>query len=166
MLCKGPPPLPEQCDISHAWSVGSRSTYWILLLTPSLPASSTGLLKLAQVKGFWPLEIKGSALFYDGRRSQKCILEPYRLTSKFHSKIGLTKPDFTVRVDSLPHRKWKETKQQPSMLPGPAVPGCCLVSFHFLWAILCPQAVHQHPNFTLKLGLVRPILEWNLDVNL
>ena len=47
----------------------------------------------------------------------------------------------TVRVDSLPHRKWKEFKQQPSMLPGPAVPGSCLVSFHFLWAILCPQAV-------------------------
>ena len=39
------------------------------------------------------------------------------------------------------HRKWKETKQHPSMLPGPAVPGYCLVSFHFLWAILCPQAV-------------------------
>ena len=38
----------------------------------------------------------------------------------------------TVRVDSLPHRKWKETKQQPIMLPGPAVPGCCLVSFHFM----------------------------------
>ena len=27
------------------------------------------------------------------------------------------------------------------MLPGPAVPGSCLVSFHFLWAILCPQTV-------------------------
>ena len=33
------------------------------------------------------------------------------------------------------HRKWKKIKQQPSMLPGPALPGCCLVSFHFLWAI-------------------------------
>ena len=33
------------------------------------------------------------------------------------------------------------TKQQPSMLPGPAVPGSSLVSLHFLWAILCPQAV-------------------------
>ena len=32
---------------------------------------------------------------------------------------------FTVRVDSLPNRIWKEIKQQPSMLPGPAVPGCC-----------------------------------------
>ena len=41
----------------------------------------------------------------------------------------------------MAHRKWKESKQQPSMLPGPAVPGCCYISFHFLWAILCPQAV-------------------------
>ena len=41
----------------------------------------------------------------------------------------------------MAHRKWKDTKQQPSMLPGPAVPGSSLVSFHFLWAILCPQAV-------------------------
>ena len=35
----------------------------------------------------------------------------------------------------MTHRKWKEIKQQPSMLPGPAVPGSCLVSFHFRWAI-------------------------------
>ena len=27
------------------------------------------------------------------------------------------------------------------MLPGPTVPGYSLVSFHFLWAILCLQAV-------------------------
>ena len=32
------------------------------------------------------------------------------------------------------------------LLPGPAVPGSCLVSFHFLWAILCPLAVLKH-NF-------------------
>ena len=37
-------------------------------------------------------------------------------------------------VDGPQLRKWKESKQQPSMLPGPAVPGCCL-SFYFLWAI-------------------------------
>ena len=41
----------------------------------------------------------------------------------------------TVRVDRLPHRKWKETKQQPGNMLG-----CCLVSFHFLWAILWPRA--------------------------
>ena len=41
----------------------------------------------------------------------------------------------------MAHRKWKEIKQQPTLLPGPSVPGSCLVSFHFLWAILCLQAV-------------------------
>ena len=39
--------------------------------------------------------------------------------------------------------KWKEIKQQPNMLPGPAVPGSCLVSFHFLWAILSTSTVYQ-----------------------
>ena len=41
----------------------------------------------------------------------------------------------------MAYRKWKETKVNP----GTARPGnmlwCSLVSFHFLWAILCPQAV-------------------------
>ena len=52
----------------------------------------------------------------------------------------------------MAHRKWKETKKQPSMLPGPVVAGCCLVSFHFPWAILCPRAVqtrHDPPLFQL-----------------
>ena len=34
-------------------------------------------------------------------------------------------------MEWMSHRKRRETKQQPSMLPGPAVPGCCLVSFRF-----------------------------------
>ena len=41
----------------------------------------------------------------------------------------------------MAHRKWKETKQLPCMLPGPAVPGCCFVSFHILWAILSTSTV-------------------------
>ena len=41
----------------------------------------------------------------------------------------------------MAHRKWKEIEQQPSMLPGLAVPGCCLVSFYILWAILRPHTV-------------------------
>ena len=48
----------------------------------------------------------------------------------------------------MAHRKWKEIKQQPSMLPGPAVPGSFLASFHFLWAILWAihpiRPVHLH----------------------
>ena len=46
----------------------------------------------------------------------------------------------------------RETKQQPSMLPGLAVPGCCLVSFHFLCDIhsihpvnLCPMQIGFSP---------------------
>ena len=37
----------------------------------------------------------------------------------------------TGRIRWMSHRKWNKTKQQPRMLPGPAVPGCCLISFHF-----------------------------------
>ena len=42
----------------------------------------------------------------------------------------------------MAHWKWKETKQQPTMLPGLAVPDCCFVSFHFLWAILWTHTVY------------------------
>ena len=48
-----------------------------------------------------------------------------------------------ARGHRMAHRKWKETKQQPSMLPGPAVPGCCLVSFNFLCAIMWPHTVEM-----------------------
>ena len=47
----------------------------------------------------------------------------------------------TVLVLRRDHRKEKETEQQPIMLPGPAVPGSCLVSFHILWAILRTSTV-------------------------
>ena len=42
----------------------------------------------------------------------------------------------------MAHRKWKEIKQQPSMLPAPAVPGSCLVSIYFRWAIHPIRPVH------------------------
>ena len=48
----------------------------------------------------------------------------------------------TACGNRMAHRKWIETKQLPSMLPGPAVPGCSLVPFHFLWAIIYLQAVY------------------------
>ena len=58
----------------------------------------------------------------------------------------------TVLVLRIVHRKWKETKQQPSMLPVPAVPGYCLVSFHILWAILSTSTVHMcRENFLMKM---------------
>ena len=48
----------------------------------------------------------------------------------------------TGRMGWMAHRKWKKIKQQPSMLPGPAVPGSYLASFHFLWAIHPIRPVH------------------------
>ena len=58
----------------------------------------------------------------------------------------------------MAHSKWKETKQQLSVLPGLAVPDCSLVSFHFLLAILCPQAVvFQHRVYlTMKMSFSPP----------
>ena len=41
----------------------------------------------------------------------------------------------------MANRKWKETKLQPGTAGPGNMLGCCLVTFHFLWAILCPQAV-------------------------
>ena len=43
------------------------------------------------------------------------------------------------------HRIWKETKQQPGTSGPGNMLGCCLFSFHILWAILCPQAVQYLP---------------------
>ena len=86
----------ELTELKNSVSVGRRSTYF----------QFTGLLKLAQV---WPLEIKCGVLFYNGRWSQKCIWELCRLTTKFHSKIGLTKPNFSVKSARFPHTFLKST---------------------------------------------------------
>ena len=63
---------------------------------------------------------------------------------------AITSQLYTVIVLRMVCRKWKETKRQPSMLPGPAVPGCSLVSFHILWAILSTSTVeHCYSKYTL-----------------
>ena len=41
----------------------------------------------------------------------------------------------------IAHRKWKETNLHPGTAGQGNMLGSCLVSSHFLWAILCPQAV-------------------------
>ena len=54
----------------------------------------------------------------------------------------------TVLVLRMAHRIWKETKQEPGTDgPGNKL-GCCLVSFHFLWAILSTCTVYT--NFDQK----------------
>ena len=60
----------------------------------------------------------------------------------------------------MAHRIWKGTKQLPCMLPGPAVPGCSLVSLHFLWAILCPKAVLSHFSTCESVNTLKPLLSY------
>ena len=48
------------------------------------------------------------------------------------SQVRFFLPSITACGHRMAHRKWKETKLHPSMLPGLALPGCTLVSFHFL----------------------------------
>ena len=86
-----------------------------------------------------------------------------KTVKKIRSKIG--KINNTVLVLRFAQRKWKETKQEPSMLSGAAVHGSCLVSFHILWAILSTSTVqscvktfllsfenHSQPNPKLHYG--------------
>ena len=47
----------------------------------------------------------------------------------------------TARGYRIAHRKWEEAKLQPGTeRPGNRL-GCFLIFSHFLWAILCPQAI-------------------------
>ena len=41
----------------------------------------------------------------------------------------------------MAHRIWKESKQQPGTAGTGNMLGCCLASFHFLWAILSTSTV-------------------------
>ena len=56
----------------------------------------------------------------------------------------------TEWMEWMSHRKRRETKQEPSMLPSPAVPGCCLVSFHFLCDIHYIHSVQRSVNLWVR----------------
>ena len=77
----------------------------------------------------------------------RAVCHPYAICLVYgHVSSLLREMWCTVLVLRMAQRKWKEIKQQPSMLPGPAVPGCCLVSFHFLCYILCSRSVPSSPR--------------------
>ena len=78
---------------------------------------------------------------WDGEDGERRVRQQRREQEQGEWHCRLPIRYITVCGHSMADRKWKETKQQTSMLPGTTVPGCSLVSFHFLWAILCPQAV-------------------------
>ena len=42
---------------------------------------------------------------------------------------------YTGQMGWMAHRKWKETKQLPGTDGAGNMIGCCLIYFHFLWAI-------------------------------
>ena len=69
----------------------------------------------------------------------------------------MIKSGHTECMECMSHRKRRETKQQPSMLPGPAMPGCCLVSFHFLSDIHSIHSVH----FAALVIALGQALEWS-----
>ena len=47
----------------------------------------------------------------------------------------------TVLVIRMAQRKWKDSKQQPGTAGPGNMLGCCLIYFHFLWAILSTSTV-------------------------
>ena len=57
----------------------------------------------------------------------------------------------------------EETEQQPSMLPAPAVPGCCLVSFHFLSAILSTSTVVSYAESSFIYHTSSRIFEFSIS---
>ena len=65
-----------------------------------------------------------------------------RKLKRMSEEQGVRKSNTACR-HRIAHSKWKETKLQPGTAGPGNRHGCCFVSFHFLWAILCPQAVHS-----------------------
>ena len=115
---------------------------WETLLITAMPARS--FCPSSHSSG-QTSSLQSTRVAYSDHSSLYVVLEvPSQLT------MGQTEQSLTCSIMEKPHtacghrmahRKWKQTKQKPSLLPGPAVPGCSSVYFHFLWAILCPQAV-------------------------
>ena len=70
----------------------------------------------------------------------------------------------TVLVLRMAHRIWKETKQHPGTAGPDNMLGCCLVSFHFLCAILSTSTVYLFRRRKLFLRLERALISYSLSV--
>ena len=80
---------------------------------------------LPQLRSTWGISCLPSwHHLMSNKRAERHTQHTYTHTHTLYLSLSL-RSGCTVRVDSLPHRKWRKIKQQPSMLPGPAVPGCC-----------------------------------------
>ena len=82
------------------------------------------------------------------------VRHPSKMSDRLTTR-DLSLPQSTVRVDSLPHRKWKEIKQQPGTAGPGNMLGCCLISFHFLWGkpstltVETANMIHRFDSTTL-----------------
>ena len=100
---------------------------------------------------------RGTVRRREGRNMRQTTGPLYILEAK--SLLGHENTEYSSRQDSTPpflflkdlvdltsyvctgwmgwmtHRKWKESEQQPGTAGPGNMFGCCLMSFHFLWAI-------------------------------
>ena len=88
-----------------------------------------------------PLRFPLSAPAQNPRREHMCS---YLLKQNLKILQQTLKPSatrYTGRLDRMSRRKWRESKQQPSIARSGHEIGCCLVSLHFLCDILSPCPV-------------------------
>ena len=72
--------------------------------------------------------------------SSYCILQKHIIPP---SNILIFTCQCTMLVLRMAHRKQKETKQEPGTAEPGNMLGCCLNSFHCLWAILSTSTVYD-----------------------
>ena len=96
--------------------------------------------------------------------SHPCSNTPCQLTGKENTKNGkngvplpmipaLPCQSALAGVDTgwlvrMPHRKWRETRQQLITRPDLALLGCCLVSLNFLCCILASHSVEAGASYS------------------
>ena len=105
-----------------------------------LPFSSSLLLLLVEPR-LWLRCKKGGKKYW-----QKTIQGDFAGFDPNCVQLKFDVPHVTLRLckvcgHRMAHRKWRETKLHPDTAGPGSMLGWCLISFNFLWAILCPQAV-------------------------
>ena len=107
-----------------------------------LTAAAGHAAHAAHLKSEWPT----SADYMAASLQQHSDLSHHYAAAHYNMTGKKAVSECTACRHRIAHRKWKETK----LLPGTAGPGnrlgCCLIYLHFLWAILCPQAVLDLPQ--------------------
>ena len=84
---------------------------------------------------------------WDGRQMKNTLEGSYIWRSqKFRIFWPPPPMSRTGQMGWMAHRKWKEIMQQPGTAGSGNMLGCCLLSFHFLWAIHPIRHVHNSFN--------------------